>query len=172
MTVGLADVALKGDREITVNTTADTVVLNNGFQSVSTIKVGDKIDVLGRPDKAQGTPPPTTPKNGSRTITAWGIHVESATSQVMLGHVDTISGNTVTMRTLKNRDGVTVTLDAKTAYKTLTVTSGNATLTSAAAADVKAGSNLVVEGTTSADGKSTTARAVIILPAKTKTAKP
>lgn len=165
--------AVKGDREITVNTTADTVVMNNGFQSVSTIKVGDKIGVLGRPDKAAGTPPPTAPGNGTRTITAWGIHVESAATKIMLGHVDSVNGNTVILRTLKNKDGVTVTLDSKTAYKALTIVDQKATLTNATAADVKVNSNLIVEGATSNADKSLTARSVIIMPgAKNKPAKP
>src|SRR5436190_10165163 len=70
--------AVNGNREITVNTNVNTVVLANGFQSLSTIKVGDKVDVIGKPELAQGNPPPAAPKNGTRTLDAWAIHVQSA----------------------------------------------------------------------------------------------
>lgn len=147
---------------VVVETLANTVVLNNGFTSVSSLKVGDKVAILGKPDKAaNGTQLPST-----RTIKAWGIRVENNTTELRIARVDTVSGNTMTVKTPRNRDGLTVILDANTAYKVLTINRADmtTTLSPAAQADVKAKSNLIVEGTVSADGKSITARAIIILP--------
>ena len=42
---------------VNVNTTANTLVLNNGFSTLSSLKVGDKVEVLGQPVKP-------TPGNG------------------------------------------------------------------------------------------------------------
>lgn len=155
--------------DATINTTADTVVLNSGFKSVSALKVGDRIDVLGHParpaDKSTAT---------ARTINAWGIRVVAPGNGIVMGHVQSVSGNTVTLRTPANRAGMTVTLDSSTAYKSLARADGKAALTNATQADVKVGSNLLVEGVSSSDGKTITARAVILLPnAKpTRPAKP
>ena len=145
--------------DATINTTADTVVLNSGFKSVSALKVGDRIDVLGHPvrpaDKSAAT---------ARTINAWGIRVVAPGNGIVMGNVQSVSGNTVTLRTPANRAGLTVTLDASTAYKSLARADGKGTLTNATQADVKVGSHLIVEGIASADGKTLTARAVILLP--------
>jgi hypothetical protein len=82
----------------------------------------------------------------------------------MIGHVDSVNGNTLTLRTPKNRAGAPITLSGTAGYKTVTVTDKQVTITNATQADVKAGSNLLVEGTTSTDGKTFTANAVLILP--------
>jgi hypothetical protein len=146
----------KNNKDVTVNTTADTVVLNNGFKTVSSIKVGDKVEVLGRPDKsATGTQP---------SITAWGLHVASAGTQLAVGHVDAVNGNTITLRTPKHKEGIPVTLDASTEYRTLTITNNKPSLANASQAAVTAGSNLIVEGVSATGGKSFTARSVIVLP--------
>jgi hypothetical protein len=148
---------LKG-QDVTVNTNANTVVLNNGFVAVSSLKAGDKIELFGRPEKATGS-------TATRTITAWGIRVDNGTTKVMIGHVDSVSGNTLTLRTPKDRAGVQVTLGSKTGYKSVSVANQQVTIANASQADVKAGSNLIVEAVPSADGKSYTANAVILLPA-------
>jgi hypothetical protein len=153
---------LKG-QDATVNTTANTVVFNNGFTSVSALKVGDKIELFGRPEKA--TPPTgggTAP--ATRTLTAWAIRVNNGTTTLMIGHVQSVSGNTVVLRTPKNRAGVQVNLSSSTGYKTVAVTNNQPTVSNATQADVKAGTNLIVEGAASADGKLLTAKAVLILP--------
>jgi hypothetical protein len=159
----------KGNRDITVNTTADTVVLNNGFQSVSSVKVGDKIQVFGHPDKPAGKPAAGV----KPSIIAWGLRVVSPGEQLVAGRVSTVNGNTVTLQTAKNKAGVTVTLDSSTTYKSLTVTGNQPALSSASQATIMAGSTLIVEGTGPADGTALAARAVIILPGpKAKTATP
>ncbi len=103
----------------------------------------------------------------SRTITAWGLKVENGTSHLSMAHVDAVNGNSLTAKTFKNRDGVTIQLDANTAFKALTVSRADrsAKLTDASQADITANSHLLVEGTASADGKTITATAVIIVPA-------
>ncbi len=155
-------------KDLTVNTTSSTVVFDNGFAGVSSVKVGDKIQVFGRAEKAQGGT-----NNGStaagRTLTAWAIHDTSANTKIMVGRVQNVNGNTVTLRTPANRNGLALTLDGSTGYKTVTVANQTISLSPAAQADVKAGSNLLVEVSTSADGKTQTARAIVLLPqGKTK----
>jgi hypothetical protein len=146
--------------DLTIQTGSNTVVLNNGFTTVSTLKVGDKVQVLGQPARPANGQKPTV-----RTINAWGIKVENDTTTVVAGHVASISGNQATLRTPNRKGGLTLNLDASTAYRTVTVAGGQATVSNAAQADVVAGSNLIVEGTLSTDGKTLTARAVVILPA-------
>ena len=145
--------------EVTVNTTADTVVLNSGFKSVSTLKVGDKIEVLGNPVK-----PADKSTTSQRTLNAWGVRVVIPGNGIVTGQVKSVSGNTVTLTTPRSRDGMTVTLDSSTAYKRLAMADAKATLTNATQADVKVGSNMIVEGVSSSDGKTLTAKAVILLP--------
>ncbi len=155
--------------EVTVSTTTDTVVLNSGFKSVSSLKVGDRIDVLGGPAK-----PADKSTTSARTLNAWGIRVIAPGNGIVTGHVQSVNGNTVTLRTPANRAGITVTLDSSTAYKSLARADGKAALTNVTQADVKVGANLIVEGIASGDGKTITAKAVILLPnAKpTRPAKP
>ncbi|MEO6457109.1 MAG: DUF5666 domain-containing protein [Chloroflexia bacterium] len=145
--------------EVTVSTTADTVVLNSGFKSVGSLKVGDKIEVLGNPAK-----PADKSTTSQRTLNAWGIRVVTTGNGIVTGQVKSVSGNTVTLSTPRNRKGMTVTLDSSTAYKSLAKADARATLTNATQADVKVGSNMVVEGLSSSDGKTLTAKAVILLP--------
>jgi hypothetical protein len=155
-------------KDLTVNTTSNTVVFDNGFASVSAVKVGDKIQVFGRAEKAQsGT------SNGStatgRTLTAWAIHDLSANTKIVAGRVQSVNGNIVTLRTASSGNGLALTLDASTGYKTVTVANQTVSLSPAAQADVKAGSNLLIEVSTSSDGKTNTAKAVVLLPqGKTK----
>jgi hypothetical protein len=159
----------KGNRDITVNTSAATVVLDNGFQGISSVKVGDKIQVFGRPDKPAGKPAAGV----QPSIIAWGLRVVSPGEQLIAGRVSTVNGNTVTLQTAKNKTGVTVTLDSSTAYKSLTVTGNQPVLSSGSQTTIMAGSTLIVEGTGPADGTALAAKAVIILPGpKAKTTTP
>jgi hypothetical protein len=153
--------------EVTVNTTPDTVVINNGFKPVSSLKVGEHVQAIGHPER------PVT--RDARTLTAWAIRPETAGTRLYLGQVKTVSGNTVTLGGLKERIGATVTFDSSTAFKSLSPSAadGKFTLTNATQADVKVGSNLQIEGVASADGKTVAARAVVILPSpKTRTTTP
>jgi hypothetical protein len=155
----------KNNKDVTINTTADTVVLNNGFKTVSSIKVGDKVEVFGRPDKSA--------TNSQPSITAWGLHVASGGTQLVVGHVDAINGNTLTLRTPKHKEGIPVTLDASTGYRSLTITGNKPSLANASQATVTAGSNLIIEGVSATGSNGLTARSVIVLPAaRGKTAKP
>jgi hypothetical protein len=161
--------------DVTVNTTANTVVLNNGFQTVSSLKVNDKVGILGRPEKpAQQPTPGSTPANRQRTLTAWAVRVDNPGTKLIVAHVDSVNGNTLTVKTPANRLGtVTITLDNTTGYRSLSVSNGAPTLSTATQADIKAGSNIAVDGVASADGKSLAAKALIILPeGKNKTTTP
>ncbi|MBF6613781.1 MAG: hypothetical protein IVW55_11705 [Chloroflexi bacterium] len=167
---------LRGE-EVVVNTTSSTVVLNNGFQSVSSLKVGDKVQVLGQAVKATAgaaaTTPTQTPSTSStpskvpatRTINAYGLRVDNSQTQIIVGRVSAVNGNSITLQTPRNRNGITLTLDGNTAYKSLAITAGQPALSNAAQSDIKAGSNILVEGTISAsNANSATAKAVIIMP--------
>jgi len=165
-------ITLKGEKvpQVIVQTTANTVVLNNGFVSVSSLKVGDEVYIIGAPDKTARTPttPGTRPQvPASRTLTAWAIKVENGTSKLALGRVTAVNGNVLTVKTPSNRGGLTVNVDATTAYKTLTVSAADRSVSLAPAglSDVKVGSQLALEGALSGDGKSLAAKAVIVLPA-------
>lgn len=171
---------LRGE-EVVVNTTNSTVVLNNGFQSVSSLKVGDKVQVLGQAVKATAgagagaaaTTPTQTPSTSStpskvpatRTINAYGLRVDNSQTQIIVGRVRAVNGSSITLQTPRNRNGITLTLDSNTAYKSLAITAGQPALSNAAQSDIKAGSNILVEGTISAsNANSATAKAVIIMP--------
>ena len=168
-------ITLKGEKvpQVVINTTANTVVLNNGFVSVSSLKVGDEVYVIGAPDKSATVPSatPTTPGTRrqppeSRTLTAWAIKVENGTSKLALGRVTAVNGNTLTVKTAAKRGSLTVNVDASTGYKNVTISmvDRSVTLAPAALSDIKVGSNLVIEGALSGDGKSLAAKAVIIVP--------
>lgn len=162
-------------QDVNVATTANTMVLNNGFQSVSSIKAGDKVQVLGTPQRKDKSAP-ATPAN--LQVNAWALRVENAGTQLSRGHIaGAVTGNTFTLKTAKNSGGLTVNVTASTAYKTLNVSVADhkASLGNAAQTDLKADSNVIVDGTLSADGKTLNATAVIILPNKAdlkSTAKP
>lgn len=168
-------ITLKGEKvpQVVINTTANTVVLNNGFVSVSSLKVGDEVYVIGAPNKSATVPSatPTTPGTRrqppeSRTLTAWAIKVENGTSKLALGRVTAVNGNTLTVKTAAKRGNLTVNVDASTGYKNVTISTvdRSVTLAPAALSDIKVGSNLVIEGALSGDGKSLAAKAVIIVP--------
>jgi len=151
--------------QVNVNTNAGTVFHDNGFQSVSALKVGDKVQVFGQATKPQAASGTTPAPQAQRTITAWAIHDLSANTQVRPVHVASVNGNTLTLGNGKNNSGATLTLTSSTGYKTATVTNGTVSFAAATQADVKAGSNLLVEGNFAKGAKSGTATAVIILPA-------
>ena len=81
-----------------------------------------------------------------------------------MGRVTALNGNTATMKTRRDRTGLAVNFDSSTQYKSLTRSNGQVTLANASQSDVTATSRLVVEGIRSADGKTLTAKSVIILP--------
>jgi hypothetical protein len=162
----------RGD-EVTVTTTANTVVLSGGFKATSTLKAGDKVQVLGSP---AGMPMPKKPAPGeapadkpkpARNIEAWGIRIVTDASKLVVGRVEKVDGNTITLRTRqdgKNAAPHTITLDGSTAYKSATLADRKVGLSNAAQADVKVGSIIMVEGVTSANANTLAAKAVILMP--------
>lgn len=161
----LLTITTEKGNDVDVATTADTVVLNNGFTTVSTLAVGNKVQVIGTPERKDKTAP-VAPAN--RKITAWALRVEKAGTQLNTGHINAVNGNTFTLSTPKNSDGLTVAVDATTAYKSLNVstTDRKVSLGNATQADLKADGKVIVDGKISADGKTLTATTVIILPNK------
>lgn len=150
--------------EVTVTTTADTVVLNGGFKDASSLKVGDKIQVLGKPAAPAEKPATKPDQKATRSIEAWGIRVVTDASTIVAGRVEKVDGNSVTLKT--RQGSVAVTLDGGTGYKSAMLMDRKVTLSNAVQADVKVDGPLLVEGVASADGKSITADAVVILPAR------
>ncbi|MEO8284845.1 MAG: hypothetical protein ABI670_00215 [Chloroflexota bacterium] len=165
-------ITLKGARvpEIIVQTTANTVLLNNGFVDLGAFHVGDKVQVLGAPvGNAGAQTPPTTPgTNGSvpasRTINAWGLRIDTPSTRLVAARVESVNGNAVSIKTYKNRSGLMLTVNGSTGYKSLTVANGTPTLSNVTATDLKAGSIALMEIGTGPDGKAQTAMAVILLP--------
>jgi hypothetical protein len=151
--------------DVQVETSADTVVLDSGFKTVSALKAGDRVQVLGAPQRVNRNARPT-PDNVK--VNAWAVRVVREGVDLVGGRVEAVSGNAVTLNRLRNADGLAVSLGAATQYRTLTIsaTDRKATLSNASQADIKAGSHLVVEGTRSADGKTLNATSVIIVPGK------
>lgn len=163
-------ITLQGNKVpvVNVNTSANTLILNNGFTSLSTLKVGDRVEVLGVPVRpANGT---STQPAQSRTINAWAVRVDDGSTKVTMAHVATVSGSTVTTNARKNTGATTINFDSNTKLKTLTITlsagANTFSFADASQSDVQANSNIVVEGVASADGTSITAQAVIILPSR------
>jgi hypothetical protein len=156
-------------RDVQVETSADTVVLDSGFKTVSALKAGDRVQVLGVPQRVNRNAPPT-PDNVK--VSAWAVRVVRPGVELVGGRVEAVSGNTVTLNRLREAGGLPVNLGATTQYRrlTLSTTDRKATLGNATQADVKAGSHIVVEGTRSADGKTFNATSVIIVPGKEDTA--
>jgi hypothetical protein len=151
-------------QDITVNTTADTAVLNGGFKSVDTLKVGDNVQLVGKPNRPErpATPPSTRPAQRTRTIDAAAIRVVTTNSKLVIGRVDKLEGSTITLRAPRERAGIEVTLDGSTEYRAFSAADGK--LVAASQADVTGGSNIIVEGITGVNGNNILARAVIILP--------
>lgn len=153
-------------KDVDVATTDGTVVLNNGFQAVSSIKAGDKVQVLGTRQPKDKNAPVVA---GNPQVTAWALRVENTGTQLSRGSISgPVNGNTFTLKTARNPNGVTVNVTGATAYRSLIVSVADrkASLGNAAQADLKADSRVIVDGTLSADGKTLTATAVIILPSK------
>ena len=144
-------------QDVSVVTNASTVVINDGFKAVNTLKVGDAIAVHGNPARGQE-------KQTARTLNAWAIRVVTDATEIVMGRVESVNGNVITLKTPRQREGLQVTLDASTGYRSTQITDGNVSLVNATQADVKVGSHLMVEGVPSADGKSMTAKAVILMP--------
>jgi hypothetical protein len=163
--------------QVIVQTTADTVVLNNGFASLSTLKVGDTVQVLGQPVKPASAPaqPTTTPTPGSprtlpasRTINGWAIRVDSGSNQLVVGRVTNVSGTTVTIKTPAGKKSVTLTVDSSTGYKTLSKAKKTITFANGSLSDITNGSTLIVEASPGASGNAFTADAVIVVQSNVK----
>ena len=168
-------IVIKSERgdDVTISITADTVVLNSGFTNVATLKVGDKIQVLGKPTGATDKPvrrsrPGQRPANppAPRTLDAWGLRVITDASKLVVGRVEKIEGNTITLKAGPDGDSARVTLDAGTAYKAANanVMDRKITLTNAAQSDIKVGGVILVEGAAPTGDASITADAVVIMP--------
>ncbi|MDQ6693813.1 MAG: DUF5666 domain-containing protein [Chloroflexota bacterium] len=156
-------------KDLNIVTSPTTVVLNGGFQTVNSLKPGDKVQVLGKVEKSNitaGAP-------ATRTVNAYGLYVVTPGSKLVMARVDSVNGNTVTLKSASNRS-LTVTLGGTTPYKSLTVTNKIPALSTATQADVQANTDVLIEGVKTAGSKDMTAKAVIILPASTgtPTAKP
>lgn len=150
--------------DVQVDTTADTVVLDSGFKTVSALKVGDRVQVLGVPQRVNRNAPP---RRDNVKVNAWAVRVVREGLELRVGQVASLSGNTLTLDPRRQADNLTINLSATTQYRKLTVSPGQRpTLSNASQADVKAGSRLVVEGSRSADGKALNATSVIIAPDK------
>ncbi|MEP6774154.1 MAG: hypothetical protein ABJA50_01050 [Chloroflexota bacterium] len=153
---------------VNVNTNANSLVLNNGFSTVSSLHVGDKVEVLGQP--VRPVPGVATQPRASRDINAWAIRVDNGTTRMEVAHVGTINGNTVTTNLRRTGSVKTINFDSNTRFKALTVSlspSANSfSFVDASQAVVQVNSNILVEGTVSADGISLTAQSVIILPSR------
>jgi hypothetical protein len=145
-------------KDLTVNTTAQTVVLNNGFTGVGALKAGDKVQVLGRlvAKGAAGNTPPVAE--------AFAIHLQSAGSKVFVGRVESVSGGSAVVRTPSQPKGVTVTLPAGDSYRQLVRDTAGLRLNGAVQSDVQAGRLVLFEGKASTDGKTITASDVILMP--------
>ncbi|MDQ5824689.1 MAG: DUF5666 domain-containing protein [Chloroflexota bacterium] len=155
--------------DVQVETTADTVVLDSGFKTASALKVGDRVQVLGLPQRVNRHAPPT---RNNLQVHAWGVRVVREGVHLAGGQVESVSGNTLTLDPLKRDSDLTISLSAATQYRALAISAADrkVNLGNASQADIKAGSRIVVEGTRSADGKTLNATSVIIVPDKVDTA--
>ena len=151
----------KNNKTETVNTDAGTIVLKGGVASVADLKAGDKVNVTARHiARTPGTTPGTQPGKVKATPTAELITVVSDANQTELGVVKSVSGNTVTLRTLKGEQQVTISSSA--AFRSVTAGSSSAPA-SAALSDLKAGSRVLLYGPTVGTGQTPTANVVLIL---------
>lgn len=157
--------------DVQVETAANTVVLDSGFKTGTALKVGDRVQVLGLPQRVNRNARPT---RDNLKVNAWGVRVVRAGVHLAGGRVDSVSGNTLALEPLTRDNDLTINLSAATQYRALTITAAGhkATLANAGQADIKAGSRIVVEGTRSADRKTLNATSVIIVPDKVDTAPP
>lgn len=148
--------------DATINTSADTVVVNGGFKAVSSLKVGDNIQVVGAPPVKGAEKPAQKAADGGKTINARILRVVTANSSLATGKVASVNGNTLTLERGKKGEALTINVDSSTGYRTLSATDGK--LNNAAQADVKVGSQIIVEGVSGVDGNTVSAKAVVIMP--------
>jgi hypothetical protein len=150
---------LRGHRtpQITVAVRADTIVLRGQYSDLGTLKVGEHIQVLGIPIRSAER------NAGSRTLEAWVIRVDSGSSGFAHGRVTSVNGNNLVLVNVRGRDRLSITLDGSTQYKQLTIQNGEPVVKAATQTDVRTGGHLAVEGAISPDGRTMTARAVIVL---------
>ena len=152
-----------GAKEFQVNTDANTIFIKNGFASISNIAVGDTVYVVrGKQAKAataSATPSATTAKP---IPTAELVVVAGENDTVRLGVVNSVEGNTLTIRDAQHKTVMINTLD-QASYKKVTA-AGQAPV-AATQSDVTKGSRVVIFGqkaTSPAAGVN--AKAVVILP--------
>ena len=152
-------ITLRGDRvaEIRVITRPETVVLRGGFADVGTLKVGELVQVLGVPVRAQAG------DSGARTLEAWAIRVDSGTTGFFHGRVARADGNNLVLHNVRGRDRITLVVDANTQYKRVAVTNGQPAVTGASLADLKVGTHIALEGSVASNGRTITPTAVIVL---------
>jgi hypothetical protein len=144
----------------TVNTDAGTIVIKGGLASVSDLKAGDVVNVLPRPVDKKAARPATGSTATKPTPTAAVIVVASDSNAFALGVVKSVDGTTLTVRTGKGEQKVS--LSGSTAIRT--VTGGSTAPTPAAASDLKAGTRVALYGTKPAAGQTAAASVVLILP--------
>jgi hypothetical protein len=150
---------LRGDRtpQVIVTTRPDTIVLRGQYSDLGTLKVGEHIQVLGIPLRS------VRQNASSRTLEAWVIRVDNGSSGFAHGRVTSVDGNNLVLVNVRGRDRLSIALDGSTQYKQLTIQNGEPVVKAATQADVRAGGHLAVEGAISPDGRTMTAKAVIVL---------
>jgi hypothetical protein len=151
---------LKGERvpEVIIMTAPETLVLRGAFSDLASIKVGERIEVLGTPAR-----PATDSAGASRTLNAWAIRVDTGATGFFHGRVARVDGTSLVVHNIRGRDRLIVKVDSNTQFKRVAVSNGRLTVSSAALSDVQAGGHLAVEGAVSPDGRSVTAKAALLL---------
>jgi hypothetical protein len=134
--------------------------LRGGFSELSTLKVGEKVQVLGVPVRPAASNAAGTP---TRTLEAWALRVDSGATGFFHGRVARVDGNTLVVNNARGRDRITISVDAGTQYKRITVVTAAPVIAPASLADVRPGGYLAVEGVVSPDGRTIQARAVMLL---------
>jgi hypothetical protein len=153
-------ITLKGDRapSIVVVTLPETIVLRGGFSDLSTLKVGEHLQVMGVPVR----PAPGT-ADGPRTIVAWALRVDSGTTGFFHGRVSRLDGSTLIVNKLRGRDRLTVNIDGSTQFRRISVSNGKPSVATASLTDIQAGAHVAIEGAVAPDGRSIAAKAVLVL---------
>jgi hypothetical protein len=153
-------ITLEGDRipEVVVTTRPETIVLRAGFSDLSTLQVGEHVQVLGVPVR-----PAAGDSGSTRTLDAWALRVDGGTTGFFQGRVSRVDGYTLVANNLRGRGRLIVKMDGATEYKRLTISNGQPVITAASLADVRAGVHIAVEGPVAPDGRSIAAKAMIVL---------
>ncbi|HET9494447.1 MAG TPA: DUF5666 domain-containing protein, partial [Chloroflexia bacterium] len=155
-----SEITLKGDRvpDVVVLSLPETIVLRGGFSDLASLKVGERIEVLGVPVR-----PAEAIAGGRRTLEAWAIRVDSGATGFFHGRVGRVDGTSLVVHNIRGRDRLTVSVDSNTQFKRVAVTGGRLTVSSVALSDVQAGGHVAVEGTVAPNGRVITAKAVVLI---------